>query len=707
MIIFSLISTIQLSYTILESSNVSSAYSLLTCDNLEVYFDSNITFLCEDQFNLSSSYEDLPDFRIKVKININFINNSFRYDKIYYSRVKGIVNITTGAKFTFTDFLDFQIIQNFLIIFQSKYNDAILTMEWSRYISCGSNYCQWDYSTILPKYNGIMKQFEKFGESTEWEKVCLNNQACFHYVADPPGKIVIIPMKTTIIFISAVCGFILLYIILLYFVARCNILKRKSEISNEDSSFSDDSSYTDTKVSFTSAFFKELIGIGHSAGSLVMEGIGLLRSFQRICATKTFELHFSKDCYKMISWAKNLFEIIISNFYIRSFNDIELFYCYNYVFPIVIITFITLLILTNRFYYLLLINAVFAAMGFGFGYIKYNYKTALCFIIPAFVISIIVIVSFCCCRLDKKFFKYVHSTRFIFPFTFAVINSLIIASIVLLPFFMNNLYFVGSCLFISLIIIVVVFVIEIVIGCLCNFTNMADYFMFKFPILVSNILTLLYIPVIDYFVNIMKNEYKKDWTCIIGFVNFGFLLPLLMIVLMMFGTDTLGKYRKRKLIFYEIIDMFRQISFAFVSAFDIPYACIGIEAGWLLLMIFHHPYNNVSEIVLQIGNSLIIILSNIIVVVFDKLMKGMLSFYMSICIIAAACIPAIISLFIFFKKDFEIDDDDQNEEKAKNLNAIISVLITFYSPISWLFFGMVIPVIMKYFNDYYDHYHIM
>ena len=164
-------------------------------------------------------------------------------------------------------------------------------MEWSRYISGGLNYCQWDYSTIMPKYDGIMKQFEKFGELNEWEKVCLNNQACFHYVADLPGKTIIIPMKTIIIFASTVCGFVLLYIIFLYLIARCKIRKENSEVLSESSSFSDDSSYTDTNINFTSAFFKELLGIGHSAGSLIMEGISLLRSFQRICATKTFELH--------------------------------------------------------------------------------------------------------------------------------------------------------------------------------------------------------------------------------------------------------------------------------------------------------------------------------------------------------------------------------------------------------------------------------
>ena len=54
MIIFSLISIIQLNNSALENSNAFLANSLLTCDNLDVYFDSDIIFLCKNQFNKST-----------------------------------------------------------------------------------------------------------------------------------------------------------------------------------------------------------------------------------------------------------------------------------------------------------------------------------------------------------------------------------------------------------------------------------------------------------------------------------------------------------------------------------------------------------------------------------------------------------------------------------------------------------------------------
>ncbi|KAK8892894.1 hypothetical protein M9Y10_030145 [Tritrichomonas musculus] len=700
-----LFSFIQIRDLISEGFNVPLSNNTLTCDNLQIIFDSNLTYLCENQFIHSAPYDKLAGIVIYVKSSLNFINKSFSYDKINYAYIMTAVKIPTDTELTFTEFLDMTIIKDFIIIFKSTYYNVILTMDWNKYTASDSKYCQWNHFSILPAYNSIFKQFEKFGESSTWEKVCVNNRACFHYVDDRPSEIINIPMKTTIIVASSIAGFIIFIIILLYLIARCQIRKKIREYNSEysDSSLSSSSSYFDN-INFNSEFFKELLGIGDSAGSLIKEGIGLLRSFQRMSATKTFTIHFSKECYKMISWVKNILESILAKIYIRQLSEFELFYCYNYVFPTVIITFITLFVVTNRFYYLLIINAIFTALGFGFGYINYSYKIALCIIVPGFIIGAIIFYLIFRGCIGRKFFELIHIERFVFPFSFAVFNSLIIASILLLPFFMKNLYSVGSCLFICLILIVVVFIIEIIVGCIHHFNKMSDYFMFRIPLLASEILTLFYIPTVEHFVSIMTGDYKKNWNCIIGLISFGFLLPLFVIIITSQTIAVRKKYRNRKCIIYEVLDMFRQIAYAFVSAFDIPYACIGIECFWLILTIFPHPYNDKSEYSLQIGNSLILIISNIIVIAYDKLKMGLLSFYFSIIIIAVACVPAIMALFLFFKYDFDIEEASEDSERKKAPSIIIAILLTGYNPISWMFFGMIIPVIVEYFNDYYSHY---
>lgn len=724
MIILTLISLNHIKNTISKSPSASLTNNLLTCDNLQVFFDSNITFFCQNQFNYSTRYDKLLDITINVKNSVNFINNSFKYDQISLSMIREIIKLKNGIGLTFTEFLDMFTIHNFIYLFQStsSYDNVLLTMDWSKYITGDSNYCQWDYSTILPHYSEIMKQFEKFGESSVWEKVCLNNQACFHYVSDPPGQIIFISKKVTIILIVLICLVILLILLLLYSIARCKVFKKKSPSRSKSkkdensenslsSSNSDENSESVSKSDFHINFFRELLGIGHSAGSLIIEGIGIMRLFQRLSSTETFKLHFSKDCYKMISWAKELFEIILSNFYTRPFTDLELFYFYNYVFPTIIITFITMIILTNRYYYLLIINVIFVLLGFGLGIIEHDYMTALCFIIPTFCGCIVTIIAFIALRLDKKFFSYIHSMRFVFPFSFSVINTLILASIILTPFYINNLYFLGSCLFVCLIIIIVAVVIELCIGFYKHFDKMSEYFMFKFPVLASNVLSLLYLPTVNHFVNLMSNgEYKRNWNCIVGFINFGILLPLVLILLMMFSTNVTEKYRKRKLVFYEIVDMIRQLIYAFVSAYDVVYACIAVEVVWMIVIISHHPYCVASEYVLQIGNSLILLISNIVIVVYKAIIKDVLSFYASLGIVIAACLPAILSLFVFFGKDFEIVDEKLKEEKIekrKKLSTIIGVLTSLYNPFSWLIFGMVCPVIMQYFNNYYSNFHKM
>ncbi|KAK8846994.1 hypothetical protein M9Y10_019568 [Tritrichomonas musculus] len=300
MLILGVISLIQMRNIIYKDSSISLFAGKLICDDLQIHLDSNITLLCEDQFSYTIQYDSLFDFEIDVMNSINIINNSnFLYDQVNLASFKELFNTTSDIEITFKDFLNMSVIEAFINIFQSSYENIKLTMEWSKYVKDDSSYCQWDQSSILPIYDGIIDQYKQISESLLWSKVCINNQAYIVGV-EYPGKIINISKMTTIIIVVSIIAFFIFVILSLYCIAKCKISRSiiLAEFSTDESK---NSKKSYSSKDFNRAFFKELLGIGTNAGSLIIEAISIFKTFQRMSATKTFSVHFSKDCYKMFS----------------------------------------------------------------------------------------------------------------------------------------------------------------------------------------------------------------------------------------------------------------------------------------------------------------------------------------------------------------------------------------------------------------------
>lgn len=245
----------------------------------------------------------------------------------------------------------------------------------------------------MQKYNEKYQLFEKITEIPFWNKICIESQAYIHYVPKQTGDNIIIQKRTLIIIVIIICILVLLIIVSLFFIAKFNnkcqsccfkVNKHDSSDENTDSVENLHSEELkgkeneEKKENFFLCFITELFDIGNSSGSLISEAIGLFRTFQKLSATKTFSIHFSKDCLKLFSWATNIFEIVLSNFYFRVFSDIELFYVINFVIPLLIITFIILIDCVYQFYIIFVALIIpFSVLGFGFAYIKYDHKISI------------------------------------------------------------------------------------------------------------------------------------------------------------------------------------------------------------------------------------------------------------------------------------------------------------------------------------------
>lgn len=115
-----------------------------------------------------------------------------------------------------------------------------------------------------------------------------------------------------------------------------------------------------------------------------------------------------------------------------------------------------------------------------------------------------------------------------------------------------------------------------------------------------------------------------------------------------------------------------------------------IEIAWILLVLIGRIYKSPSQYLLQTGSSLIVIISNRIDIACEYHKKGFLSFGSSISLVCAACLPAILSLYVFFIFEFGINDDHYKETMSDSITAVFLIFTSF----AWLLFGMFIPIML-------------
>lgn len=478
---------------------------------------------------------------------------------------------------------------------------------------------------------------------------------------------------------------------------------------------------------FVSLFLGQLLDIGGSSGSIFIEAINLFRTFQRLSATKSFAAKFSDNCLKMFQWAKDIIQIFINSFFrVIPFTDFDLFSIYNYVFPIVILTYFTMINASRyvqTFTYFIFYIIVFL-LGIGLGFFGLNTMSAILITtIFLFIGLIFMAVTLCCCkskkkkekidkimdkedgRIDKEIDKYdrwLFGNKFVeFISTRATFISVIILTVLMFQFTMNRYKLQIAVEILSIILVITSVILEFIFNeVIVSFTD----FYIKITIFLANFLSLLTVPQAESFITLLQGNHHKKWNIFVGYIFNSFITPILINILMLFSYSkkVVSKYTDRDgfsylyLVIIDMIDTVRKIAFALVSAFDIIWACVGIEVFWLILVIATRPYKNVSDYFISIGESLIVLASNSAILVSNYTDKKVFNFTITMIIVLLACLPAVLALIFYFVCDFDTeikDSSDSYDGDAEDSALIINIFGKVALPISCLTFGMNMPMV--------------
>lgn len=243
--------------------------------------------------------------------------------------------------------------------------------------------------------------------------------------------------------------------------------------------------------------------------------------------------------------------------------------------------------------------------------------------------------------------------------------------------------------------------------------------------LVLNCISLLIVPTTEVFVKLIQEDYKSKWNCIVNYVVFGLAFPFIM-TLMMIKTNLLQiceKYNQptkghQNFFYYvELIDITKQIGFAILASYDQLWGCLTIEIAWVLIVFIIIPYRNVSDYSLAFGNSLLVFITNGVLLYGQKHGFTLFGFKTAIKFVIIACIPAVLSGYLYFIFDFEVELEEKNHEfddiDDSHLNSSeeeekygfdkkaidkLSALTKALTPFGWFFYGLSISAISKKIN---------
>ena len=181
-------------------------------------------------------------------------------------------------------------------------------------------------------------------------------------------------------------------------------------------------------------------------------------------------------------------------------------------------------------------------------------------------------------------------------------------------------------------------------------------------IFLINVLTLLIVPSTQQLVSISKTDryYRFQWCTYFSYFVTNLLIPVIWTFLLIKSQypPVIEKYRSSKkncLHYISLIDLIKQIIYAFFSAFNFILGCLSIEIIWFIIMIILHPFYRVSDYSITFFTSILIIIANFMALYSDGSF-GPLSFAETIFCFVMVCFPAILSLYLYFIFDFKIDD---------------------------------------------------
>lgn len=477
-------------------------------------------------------------------------------------------------------------------------------------------------------------------------------------------------------------------------------------------------------------FFNQILDFGYSCGSLISEGLGLIRTFQRISAPQSFVAKLHPDCINCFNWAKELVDLFLGLVRTNPLNHFEHFYIYTFVLPLTILmafSFIT----DVYFFHYCFVYGLFLILGFGFAAIQYDYAIGLIIIAVPVVIIIIglLIHKFrdpCHCELcclddcncfafffpnkNQKYDKLLENPLLYVTLCFCG-PPMLSFYLFMIPIMIDRTRLlntistiVGIVMGISILIMLFMYfnIIDIFDccdccckhkSCNCNCNCKCKMRIDNILIFLTYILALLIIPSTNKFLSLMSEKKQKIWTTIVSYIAISILLPIAIFFILIRSNHSLikNKYKNTQNYFYyiELMDILRQFFYAISAYYDIIWYCFFSEIVWAGFIIYARPYQNESDMYLTIGNCGVLVASNCGTLI-AKYQGIQFNLAASIILVLIALLPAIVSMLVFFIKDLDFNyKSEDNKETLEKIGRFIRIV----TPIGWLFYGLEIPLI--------------
>ena len=368
---------------------------------------------------------------------------------------------------------------------------------------------------------------------------------------------------------------------------------------------------------------------------------------------------------------------------------------YTFVFPLTIFTFICTMILRKKIISYLIIVIVFTAFGLGIKMCQVMWAAGL----PILLISLIIIVFiiYKIVKIDKEDFFVMEDNSVGLDFSFTALWTWFIMYVLMIPISAERLV-ISLTLFIVIIIsLIIIPLAEGCFGC-CNKCrgnyDAMENACLKSLSFANHLLPLLIIPSTESFFSLIQDDKITIWNLVLGYVVISLLFPIFLNIIMVISNspDLASKYKQtndslNKYYFFEIGDIGKQIIYSICAEYNAIWGCVFVEVAWVVLVLIFRPYKMISEYFITILNSIVITFSNSVILYSNYHYLSKFSFKSTIIAVAIICFPAIISIYVYFIKDFHPNDDESDEEKEEHV-LFLSTIIIYIAPIIWYFYGL-------------------
>lgn len=177
-------------------------------DNFTIIMSDNARVICNlDDFDLTIEYYDFSDYQFEIEswdyvkkdIYINFTNVNADDQLNHYLRyILPSIAIPDDINVIFTDFLDFDVIESNLYLFD-RYREANIwtTLTWRRYLS-NSYKCPWVDGKFKSEYQYLEYYFDNLEKNTRWRKFCEGYYGFLFKQDEPQGTVITISHASTL-----------------------------------------------------------------------------------------------------------------------------------------------------------------------------------------------------------------------------------------------------------------------------------------------------------------------------------------------------------------------------------------------------------------------------------------------------------------------------------------------------------------------------